>query len=113
MDAFTRRAITDVLAAEGAAGTDAAAHVTFVFDKDAPNFVVLWTQRFPRIAQSDLGMMIHPEYGLWMGARAHVLLPGFHETLENADSTKGLKKQPHFDPLRLMFGQTLPVSLPC
>ncbi len=47
MDAFTRRAITDVLTAEDAAGTDAAAQVTFVFDTDAPNFVVLWTQRFP------------------------------------------------------------------
>ena len=98
VDTFTHRAITEVLAAEAAKMKKPEARITCVFDADAPNFVVLWTERFPRIAQSDLGMMIHPEYGLWMGARAHVLLPGFHETLENADSTKGLKKQPHFDP---------------
>ena len=112
VDAFTRRAITDVLAAEGAAGTDAAAHVTFVFDADAPNFVVLWTQRFPMIAQSDLGLMIHPEYGLWMAARAHILLPGYREISADSDSPKGLKQQPHFDPCASCSGKPCLAACP-
>ena len=60
-------------------------------------------QRF-RIAQSDL-LMIHPEYGLWMAARAHILLPGYREISADTDSAKGLKQKPHFDPCASCSGK--------
>ncbi len=92
VDAFTRRAIKEALAGYPEA------QITFVFDADAPNFVVLWTQTFARIAQSDLGLMIHPEYGLWMAARAHVVLPRAQEAIVEDDSHKSMINKLQFDP---------------
>ena len=69
IDRYTARVINSLLIAEQ--GEEA----IYPFDADAPNFVRLWPATFPKLAPSQLGPMIHPEYGLWMAARAHVILP--------------------------------------
>lgn len=79
VNSYTARMINPLLR------TDDGEDVIFVFDDDAPNFVELWPKTFPGIAQSDLGLMIHPDYGLWMGARAHIILPQAYFKFEHAD----------------------------
>lgn len=83
VNAYTARTISPLLRADGSE------EVIFVFDDDAPNFVELWPQTFSRLAQSDLGLMIHPDYGLWLAARAHIIL---HQ------ATPGIDSGESFDP---------------
>lgn len=69
IDRYTARQINSLLRA------DTGEEALYPFDADAPNFVKLWPATFPKLAASQLGPMIHPEYGLWMAARAHIILP--------------------------------------
>ena len=78
IDRYTARQINSLLRADN--GEEA----IYPFDKDAPNFVQLWPATFPKLAASRLGPMIHPTYGLWMAARAHIILPQAYFKFEHA-----------------------------
>ena len=78
IDRYTARQINRLLDA------DKGEAAIYPFDPDAPNFVQLWSATFPKIAASRLGPMIHPDFGLWMAARAHVVLPDAHFEFDTA-----------------------------
>ena len=78
IDRYTARQINSLLR------FDDGEEAIYPFDRDAPNFVALWPKTFPQLAASDLGPMIHPDYGLWMAARAHIILPQAYFKFEHA-----------------------------
>ncbi len=78
IDRYTARQINSLLRA------DKGEEAIYPFDGDAPNFVRLWPATFPQLAGSQLGPMIHPIYGLWMAARAHIILPEAYFKFEQA-----------------------------
>ncbi|MAW52311.1 MAG: hypothetical protein CME01_05745 [Geminicoccus sp.] len=80
IDQYTARLINQLLRA------DQGESAIYPFDSDAPNFVQLWPATFPKIAASQLGPMIHPDFGLWMAARAHIILPQACLTFDDTKS---------------------------
>ena len=80
IDRYTARQINTLLRA------DKGEEAIYPFDADAPNFVQLWPATFPKLAASALGPMIHPTYGLWMAARAHIILPQAYFKFDHANS---------------------------
>lgn len=67
IDTWTRAAVTPIAAGNGARA---------VFPADLPPLPFQrWAERCEDVAPSPLGLLIHPEYGLWHAYRAALLFP--------------------------------------
>lgn len=69
MNRWTARVMTDIAEGFGAAAL-------FPFGGPPHHPFVAWAKRGAPVRESPLGMLIHPEYGLWHAYRAALVLPG-------------------------------------
>ena len=77
MNRWTRRVVET--AADAASGQDA----TALFPFGAPVWPFQrWARRAMGVDASPLGMLIHPEYGLWFALRCAIVVPGLSDEVE-------------------------------
>ena len=76
LDRWTKRVIDPIAEQQGA-------RAVYPFGPDAPPFQ-RWAERSETLYRSPLGILIHPEYGLWHAYRAALL---FDERLELPERT--------------------------